>query len=103
VSSTIGVQHQDDGLRAMQAHGLTNLFQDKLAITFMFGRRQAFCSSGYADGIGIEHPNALQQLAERGLKTIVVAPYYGGITSVFLTRGGEMQYLAHGLSSFGLC
>src|SRR5438477_10208456 len=50
VSSTIGVQHQDCGPSTMQAHGLANLFQDELAITFMIGRPQAFCSSGNPDG-----------------------------------------------------
>jgi hypothetical protein len=37
VGAAIGMDHQDDPLGGVQAHGFANLFQDKFAIGFEVG------------------------------------------------------------------
>ncbi len=96
VGAAIGVQHQDDAPRSVQAHGFADLLEHELAFGFQVGRGQALGASGDLDGVGVRHADAFEELAESELKAIVEAPDHGGIAVIFLARGVEVKDLVHG-------
>src|ERR1017187_4373681 len=74
VSSAVGMQHEHHAIRAVQPHGLADLFQHKLPLRFLVRSRQALGTPRNANRIGPRYADALEQLAERQLKAVVVTP-----------------------------
>lgn len=93
ISAAIGVHHQDYSLGAMQRHRLSNLVQHKFAIRLTLRRSEALGAARHSDGIGIRHPDALQEFAEGQIKSIIEAPKDGRIALIALARRIKMKNL----------
>src|SRR5271155_1337561 len=96
IGSAIGVQHQDDPFRSMQAYRLADLFQHEFTIALALGRSQALGSAGNLDGVGVDHANLLEKLAKAEIKAIVETPENGRIALIFSTGSVEVEDFLHG-------
>ncbi len=54
-SATIRMEHQDYMPGSVQAHGLADLFQNELAVSFVFRRCQAFGAASNLDWVRVDH------------------------------------------------
>lgn len=94
-------------MRPVQLHGFADLFQNELPVSFQVVAGQALCASGHQDRINMLCANALDQLAEHQVKTMVKTPDDRGIGFIPCPWGVEMKYLANKtprdiiLSAFG--
>jgi len=82
----------------MQPARFPKLLQHELAVPLMLRRRQALRASCNLDRIGIEHADALQELAEPQLEPVVETPYDCGIAVVLLPRRIEVKDLLQDFS-----
>jgi hypothetical protein len=93
ISAAIGVHHQDHPPGAVQAHGLANLLQDKLSVCLVLRRSQALGATGNLDKIGIRHTDALEELSEAQIKSVIEAPENSCVALIRLARRVEVKNL----------
>src|SRR5689334_7077037 len=96
VRAAVGVEHEQHGISAVQLHGAANLLKDELAVGLGVLAGQTPGAAGHANGIERINVEALDQLAQRLLKTMVEAPDDRGIALVSFARRFEMENLANG-------
>src|ERR1700675_1763477 len=95
IGATIGVQHQDNALGVVQAHGRANLFQHKLTVGLEFRRGQAFGPTGNLDGIGMRHADAFEEFAKPQVKAVIETPKDRRVAIILLPRSFKMKNLFH--------
>src|SRR5262249_44159728 len=95
VSAAVRVQHQQDGLCAVQCHGLAQLLQDKLTVTLPVITGQAPGAAGHADRIVMGDTKALDELAQCHLKAMVEAPDNSGVRLVSFPWRLKVKNLAN--------
>jgi hypothetical protein len=70
----------------VQSHRRTDLFQHKLALRLVLRRSQTLGAAGNLNGIGIDHTDALEELPESQLKSVIEAPEDGRVAIILLAR-----------------
>jgi len=96
IGATVRVQHQQNGVGAVQADGFANLVQDKCAVSFVIVSGQAFGPAGHPNRIGIHYANTLSELPEHLIKAVVKAPDNRRITFVSFPRRLKMENFPNG-------
>jgi hypothetical protein len=95
ISPAVGVQHQNRAPGAMEAHGLADLIQNKLAVGFMLRRSQGFGAASDLDWVRVDDPDSAQELSKGQLKAIIETPKNDGIALILLTGRVEVKYFFH--------
>jgi len=93
VRAAIGVGHQYHTPGSMQAHGFTDLIQNKLAGAIRTGRSEVTRASSELNVIRIYNADALKKLAEPVIEAVVKAGQNGRITNVPLARRVNVKNL----------
>jgi hypothetical protein len=87
----------------MKANGFPNLIEHELSVSFMFRRRHTLRAAGNLDGIGIHHPNPLQEFAKSKFKPVIEAPQDSGVAMILFARSIEVEYFLHNTLLDGSC
>src|SRR6202035_6141386 len=91
VGPAIGVDHQDHPPGAVQAHGFTNLIEDKLAVGLKLRRGQRLGAAGNFDRVSVHYADAFEEFAKTQVETVIEAPQDGRIALVSLARRLEVK------------
>ena len=83
VGAAIGMKHQNDASRSMQADGFADLLDYEFAISLVLGRGQNFRATGDLDGVGIQHADAFEKLSEAEFESVVEASQDSGVAVIF--------------------
>src|SRR6266566_4857125 len=76
VGSAIGMQHQDRAVGSMQADRLLDLIQHERAVELLVGGSERLGASGDLDRVGLNNPDALEQLSANRVEAIVEATHH---------------------------
>jgi hypothetical protein len=95
IGAAIGMYHQNHPSGPMQSHRLTDLFQHKLAVRLLLRGSQTLGAAGNLNGVGIDHTDALEELPESQLKSVIEAPEDGRVAMVLVARSVEVKQLSH--------
>jgi|SRR5208282_1972182 hypothetical protein len=95
VGSAVGVAHDQDALRLVQADGHADLLEDEVLLEVVARGSQGLGSSGYYDHVSALDGLLLQELSHDGADAVIEAAEHGGIGDVWVGGRIEMEDLAH--------
>lgn len=95
VGAAIGMQQQNDPVRAVQPDGLPHLPDQKFPVGFVLGRREGFSAAGHNDRIGIHDRDALQEFPQYAIEAMIETGHYHRIAVILFRRRPEMENSFH--------
>ena len=92
VRAAIGMEQQDDPVRAMEPDGFFDLSDEEVAVRLVLGRRQRFGSTCDDDRIRVDYFDALQKLSQHAIEAVIEARHDDRIAVILLRGRVKVEY-----------